>query len=165
MLSGRIWNRLRYSIFGQLNPAVVPSTRDVAGKPMLFYAEALKCESWRDEDRDIFHVVRASKYLSDFAKSRGIELLFVLIPDKERIYEEAISAAARRGVRPSIVPDVEREFGKAGLHVVSLLPEFQTAARNGALLYWRDDTHWNPEGVRLAAKTVSPEVLRLLHAP
>ena len=36
--------------------------------------------------------------------------------------------------------------------VVNLMPVFQEATARGEQLYWRDDTHWNDAGIRLAAE-------------
>ena len=40
----------------------------------------------------------------------------------------------------------------AGVPVVNLMPVFQEATARGERLYWRDDTHWNDAGIRLAAE-------------
>jgi len=165
LLSSRIWNRARYAMFGQLNPVVTPSACDAAGGPMLFYTEALMTERWSDDQRSVSQLVHASSNLTAAAQQRGMSLLFVLVPDKERIYSDALPEYARQNVRPTVLPDVEQRFRAAGLKVVNLLPAFQSAAQHGELLYWRDDTHWDPAGVRLAAQIAAPEVRRLLNSP
>ena len=40
----------------------------------------------------------------------------------------------------------------ANVPVVNLLPVFAQATAQGQRLYWRDDTHWNDAGIRLAAQ-------------
>ena len=92
-------------------------------------------------------------------------LLFVLVPDKERVYAEALPRSAQIGMRPSVLPDIESRMRKEGLSVVNLLPAFDSAAANSEMLFWRDDTHWNAQGVRLAATVIAPEVKRLLASP
>jgi alginate O-acetyltransferase complex protein AlgJ len=152
-------------LFGQLNPVVTPSARDVAGGAMLFYTEALVTERWTDDQRSLDQLVHASSNLTAAAQKRGMSLLFVLVPDKERIYADALPEYARQSVRPTILPEVERRFRAAGLNIVNLLPAFQSAAQNGELLFWRDDTHWNPRGVRLAVEMVAPAARGLLDSP
>ena len=164
-IANRIWNRVRYAVFHQVNPAVVPSSSPASGGPMLFYSEAVRFQKWTDSERDLRHLVHAVTNIAAIARSRGMELVFVLIPDKERIYADALPALVRAGMPPDVLPEVERQFRAAGLHVVNLLPVFESAARRGELLFWRDDTHWNPAGVRLAAQTVAPEVRRLSRDP
>ena len=47
--------------------------------------------------------------------------------------------------------------------IVNTTPALQEAAadalQNGSLLYWPDDTHWNAEGVRVAAAQIQSEYL------
>lgn len=162
MVADRLWTRLRHAVFGRLNPAVIPSADDAPGGPMLFYAEALESHRWSDRRRDLDHVVHALSILRDRAREQGVEIVIALVPDKERIHAGALPAHARTGIRPSVLPEVERRLAGTGVQVVNLLPAFQAAAERGQLLYWRDDTHWNPEGIRLAAATIAPVVSRLL---
>lgn len=162
LAAGKVWNRLRHSLLGRLNPAVVPSASDAAGGPMLFYAEALAAQRWSDEVRDLPRLQEAFARLAGLARARGIEPLIVLVPDKERVYAASLPAGVRASVRPSVLPEVEARLRSAGIRVVNLLPAFESAAGRGELLFWRDDTHWNPDGIRLAARTIAPEVRRLL---
>ena len=164
-LSGRVWNRARYTIFRRLNPAVLPAAKSVCNGPMLFYSEAVNASRWSDKDRDLDHVINAASNLTVLARNRGMTLLFVLVPDKERVYSSALPPSAHIGSQPCILPDLESRMRKNGIAVVNLLPAFEAAAIRGELLFWRDDTHWNPAGVHLAAEMIAPEVKRLLAAP
>ena len=44
---------------------------------------------------------------------------------------------------------------QAGIRAVDLLPGFRTLAREGTVLYYPFDTHWNPLGRRTAAEMLA----------
>lgn len=160
--SSRAWNRVRYTVFRRLNPAVLPAPQPVCNGPMLFYTEAVDAARWNAAERDLDHVVSAASNLTAYARSRGMTLVFVLVPDKERVYSSALPPSAHLGAQPCILPDLETRMRKNGIAVVNLLPAFEAAAAGGGLLFWRDDTHWNAAGVKLAAQTAAPEIRRIL---
>jgi hypothetical protein len=47
------------------------------------------------------------------------------------------------------------------LDLIDLTNAFRSAARKGELLYYAVDTHWNLQGVRLAANLIKSEVLKI----
>ena len=57
---------------------------------------------------------------------------------------------------------VEAGLKEAGVPVVNLMPVFQAATARGTRLYWRDYTHWNDAGIRLAAEELWRQVRPLL---
>jgi hypothetical protein len=50
-------------------------------------------------------------------------------------------------------------FGAHGIPVIDFTPRMRSRAaellKQGKFLYWRDDTHWNAEGVKVGAEIVS----------
>jgi hypothetical protein len=162
LFAGKVWTRVNYEIFGQVNSYVVPGVSDVSGGPMLFYLESINSQRWTDDKRQLSGVGHALSEISRLARARGMEIVYVLVPDKERVYAEALPAHIRASVRPSVLPQVEALLREKGLVVVNLQQAFADVAARGGLLYWRDDTHWNPAGVELAVEAVSGEVRRLL---
>lgn len=95
--------------------------------------------------------------IRDALKQRGLELQLVLVPEKHMVYAPLLADP------PAAPPDpylnaLERRLHTAGISVVNLLPVFRQAAAerlaSGRRLYFDDDTHWNAEGVRLAAETI-----------
>ena len=53
-----------------------------------------------------------------------------------------------------LLAEITDAVSTAGVDVVNLLPVFREATAEGRRLYWRDDTHWNDEGIRLGAEEV-----------
>jgi len=87
---------------------------------------------------------------------RGITVIIVLVPDKARIMSEHLD---RR--RPQ---NVEARYESAlthlqlsGLEVVDLRPALSTLNETTPA-YLRTDTHWTPEGARVVAQALAPQI-------
>lgn len=85
---------------------------------------------------------------------RGIGLLLLLIPRKDEVYGDLLAEPGAAGV-PGGAGEQARALSECGVPVLDLAPALKAAARDGLAarryVYWRDDTHWSPPGVRLAA--------------
>ena len=93
----------------------------------------------------------------------GIIPLLVYIPTATQVYADLYSSAsnsrfvdrvARSPENPSLkaVASVATELR---IDLIDLLPVFRRNAKEGRLLYYPFDTHWNHEGRRIAARLVS----------
>lgn len=88
--------------------------------------------------------------------SVGVDLLVVPVPAKAAIYPEVLP--------PPGIPDpgaTDREFFKAlgghGVNVLDLTESFR-AAKDADPVYCRQDSHWAPEGIMIAAKAIADRV-------
>jgi len=100
------------------------------------------------------------------AKTRGIDFLLVLIPDKDQVNEQLIAArgAGYYGIPPHRL-DLhlpQKVVGlfceKLGIPLLDLLPAF-TRYKGQEALFFEHDLHWTRAGHRLAAA----QVLKRLH--
>lgn len=121
---------------------------------------------WRPYEAERWAVARRSfEEGLAFAREEGVHLLFVYVPTKFRVYRPLVELPAgspMRGWRSwAELPRLFRAFC-ADHHApcLDLTPALQRAARTGAMVYARTDTHWSPAGHALAAA----EVARLLPA-
>lgn len=93
-------------------------------------------------------------------KSHGIDLLIVLVPDKTAIYPDMISDTIplRKNVAPPRLDQSDEQFEqileKNGVNVVDLTNRFLTDP-NRPQLYYKQDTHWTPYAVSIAADAVA----------
>jgi alginate O-acetyltransferase complex protein AlgJ len=152
-----LWTRLRYLLFRQLHPWVVPAAGEIGGGPMLFFDYHIETLKWTESERDVPTVVAVIEDVAAICAARGIELIVVLIPEKEEVYRDWIPQAHHpaAGWPPSPLAPLTQKLQQAGIKTVNLLPVFQQATQSGQVVYWRDDTHWNPEGAGLAAEELS----------
>lgn len=99
--------------------------------------------------------------IKSLADSHQGKVLVVLIPPKEEVYDWMLHYT--RPWEPSGQPS---EIARAIRSVCeendldfidltpSLISEAKRALGRGEMLWWRDDSHWNPEGHRVAARII-----------
>lgn len=156
----RLWTTVR-GLFPLLQQAVVVEAPEVK---MLFYRPAIRSERRPLDSESLNRIVRMVALVDDICRQRHMQLVILLIPDKERVYRawiprNAVTSPPDTG-NPSNLMYVEACLREASIDVVNLLPLFEEAAAQGGLLYWRDDTHWNPVGVELAVQSVADDILQ-----
>lgn len=144
------------------NPyAVNASVRRLAnGREMLFLPG-------EREGEDASRPVDAAywTWLAGELRGDGFQLIVLLVPDKSTVYEPLLSGReARNGPASDYLDRLEKSLSSAGMLVVNLKGVFQErAARElpaNSYLYWRDDTHWNGHGMRIAAEEIDRAVRR-----
>jgi len=112
---------------------------------------------------DLDEPLRAITAFRDALAERGIRLVVVPAPGKASVYPERLSRRASGAVRP-VHAHTERlveALQAAGVDVVDLF-ELCAEAKDedtGEALYLAQDTHWSPEGMRLAADAVARRLL------
>lgn len=146
----RLWNVLRYKVFGSITKDVIVSKPDASGKRYLFYGYNLEAMAWTPEQRNAPQAAYAIEFIRDSLRERGSELVVVLIPDKAQVYRELIPDRFPE-FPPCTLIEFEDELKKRDIPVVNLYETFRKQALGGMSLYWRDDTHWRPESMATAA--------------
>jgi PAS domain S-box-containing protein len=114
------------------------------------------------------------KILAEFkhlSEQNQIVPVLVYIPAQTEIYSEYStlnSGANWLAIRESQIATsgsneeaARRLAAKVGIQLINLRPAFKQAARQGKLLYYRLDSHWNDEGREIAAK-VTAEALKAI---
>jgi hypothetical protein len=142
-----------YYLFNEVNSDVVIAQGATDAESMLFLAESIEQSKRTPEDRGLTNVVSAIRYVNQRCRENGIELVILLIPDKFSVYGcflENVPAPPS-----AILSELEKMLVAENVHVINLLPVFQQHALAGEQLYWRDDTHWNDSGVRVAVDEVA----------
>ncbi|MCA1636225.1 MAG: hypothetical protein LC802_21675 [Acidobacteria bacterium] len=101
------------------------------------------------------------------AGERRLRVSVALVPSKEEVYSWVLDGAPAWSAHeePSGFSDVLRRLSEQhGFRFLDLKPALLEDARrenerSGALLWWRDDTHWNGAGQRSAARAVYQNLL------
>ncbi len=104
----------------------------------------------------------------DALAARGMRLLVVPAPNKESIYPDRLTARAPEGQVLMSPPTREllTRLRAAQVECVDLFAVFaaarhNVAATNATPLYLKQDSHWSPAGVALAARTVAQRLTHL----
>jgi SGNH hydrolase-like domain, acetyltransferase AlgX len=98
--------------------------------------------------------------LSRALKLRNYQLVVVLVPDKYTVYlplfKESLDG---RDAVNTFLESIEFNLMNAGVPVLNLTEPLRRAARreliDGKTIYARDDTHWNADGARIAARQIA----------
>jgi hypothetical protein len=106
------------------------------------------------------------KAMRKLADQKRFEVLIVSVPCKEEVYSWAVAEEEPWTVskEPSgFSRALQALSSEAQFQFLDLKPALIAASpsefkESGKLLYWRDDTHWNDSGHRVAASIVSREV-------
>lgn len=97
-------------------------------------------------------LVAVAQQERDRVRALGMRFLFVPVPDKETIYREALGTSREARFLPALLTALREH----GVETVDLATPFRQAVRDEhRTLHFRDDTHWNAEGVQLAASLVN----------
>ncbi|MCU0959974.1 MAG: hypothetical protein MUF48_07695 [Pirellulaceae bacterium] len=131
----------------------------------LFYRPSFDYVTRQADDR----VPDAASAILDFRDqlaTRGIALVVVPVPNKESVYPDQLTARAAAGslCQSASTADLLRRLQDAGLDVVDLFALYARARREALpaaapTLYLRQDSHWSPTGMRLAAEAVAERLL------
>jgi hypothetical protein len=104
----------------------------------------------------------------DQLAQRGIMLLVVPAPNKASIYPEMLTSRAEGSEQPVNPKTIEiiSKLRESGVEIVDLFRVFAGARENlspddKTRYYLSQDSHWSPEGMRLAAQVVARRIFDL----
>ncbi len=139
----------------------------------LFYKPGVQylIEPWlagTDSLKDQSGAVSVIRSFHDQLAAAGIKLLVVPAPGKASIYPEMLTSRAGNIKAPvsSNTLELISQLEDAGIEVVNLFEVFSQACAGQSSagytgLYLSQDTHWSPEGIRLAAESVGKRIFAL----
>lgn len=147
------WGQIKLAVFHAW-PRDVLGADDPRFGPILFYRENLRVLPLLTPENDAPGVVETARKVAQGFQANGMKLVVLLVPEKEQVFVRALPAADRQALAqgPALFAAIEAGLKEAGVPVVNLMPVFLDATAKGQRLYWRDDTHWNDAGIRLAAE-------------
>jgi alginate O-acetyltransferase complex protein AlgJ len=123
----------------------------------IFFLEGAKANREVGE-REMDRLVRIIKGYDDVFRSRGIHFIFVPIPNKETLFYRVLGTR-----RPVFLKELVARLRRLNVETVDTQEPFEQAFEKGILLYQEDDTHWNAEGVKIAASLIRPLVEKSIH--
>jgi len=139
------------SILGDLDPTVISGAENV-----LFYKGSLSTKQLTHET--VISIGNKLENLSSSFRKRGIEFIFLPVPDKESIYLELIPDNLSRLKRNNVLTDIKSELDKRGVRSVDTISPFRYSFHAGKRIYHPDDTHWNETGIEIAAGLIAKEI-------
>lgn len=155
-VSRETFNELRYRLFG------APWVGRFDGEDRLRLPVEVARLHLTSEVRRLSRTIQMLSALATLLHERGSKLVYCPIPDAGNVYPELYSPRDRaRMVEPHHIDRVVEAAQRAGLEVVDLSALFRAHRR--PYLWWRDDSHWSPRAVELAADALAPRVATYLN--
>lgn len=107
--------------------------------------------------------VEYCKFLKRDLQDHHFNLLVLLVPLKDTVYRAYLKEPDESPLTTELrFDDVERKLKRNNIRVVNLKEDFIKAAGNAInsqhYIYGLDDSHWNAEGIRIAAERVAREL-------
>ena len=85
-------------------------------------------------------------------RQRGIRLILMPVPSKPVIYPDMLGSRTAGPCQNSSWSGFLQRMKAADIPVIDLAPEFAGMRKLGGEPYLKTDTHWTPEGMKLAAR-------------
>jgi hypothetical protein len=90
---------------------------------------------------------------------RGLKLVIVLVPNKYTVYAPLLRDPSPLTANSGAVLDrLASALGRGGITAINLTAALRrqaaTLAKRREYIYWRNDTHWKPNGVAIAADEI-----------
>jgi len=130
------------------------------GQEILFYRYDLRPPG---DERKLATEWRS--YLEDLRQRmarRNLTFVVLVVPDKYTVYGPLLQERPGDFGGERLLGAIEQDLREAGIPVVNLTQKFRAAAAEALsrneYIYWRDDTHWNPLGIKLAAASLWSEL-------
>ncbi|UCS91931.1 hypothetical protein KZP23_14490 [Echinicola marina] len=115
---------------------------------MYFY----KGEAYRPFDENgRLQTLKSLKGYQEYCEQNGIELIVMPLPLKETVYFEDI----QRPDLPQYLEGIHAGLDSLGIHHIKVL---EAMLERGGEYYQKQDTHWNAEGVSLAAELLKNKI-------
>ena len=98
------------------------------------------------------------KLNQEFGKLQ-LKLMVVLVPNKHTVYRHLLEGEQKqpRGGQ-DLLPELASALRAAGISAIDLTPVLRqhadAAFKQNKYVYWRNDTHWNADGVGIAADEI-----------
>jgi alginate O-acetyltransferase complex protein AlgJ len=142
-----VWGSLEFGLFGNGRKGVL------VGSDGWFYSSE-EFERPKNFDSEIASKLKYVTQVKTALENAGIKLAVVLVPAKARVYPEHLG----RYVRPKYWDDVYAKF-LAGLNAKGVIaPNILNAVKVRDAMFLKTDTHWTPQGARVAAHAVAQVV-------
>ncbi|MEA3456485.1 MAG: hypothetical protein U9R26_08235 [Campylobacterota bacterium] len=101
---------------------------------------------YKQEDIDLW--VEKLKSVEDWYEAKGIQFIFVIVPNKSSIYPENLPASILYKEGETITDDIVRASRKKNIALLDLR-DILNKSKGEDELYFRTDTHWNNKGASI----------------
>jgi len=148
-----LWAAIEYLIFNEGRKGV-----EIGLQGWLFSTEELK--AYQPEDDYTLSNFNKIKSISERLSQQNIELVVALVPSKARIYESRLNHQQPSSDALQRYQLFSDWLQAENIHWTGFKGTF-LAAKSQQAVFFRTDTHWTPNGAKLAAKQLGHYIERL----
>lgn len=144
------WGRTEFILFREGRSGVL-----IGQDNWLFTDEEFSCLSHAKQnfEQNLQYISEVQKIMS----GKNVKLVVAVIPAKARFYQTYLGVNRMTDCRKNIYKDIMSYLLQNKIESVDLLQAFNSA-ENRDSLFLRTDTHWAPEGARVAADAIAKSV-------
>jgi len=89
-----------------------------------------------------------------------LKLMIVLVPNKHTVYRHLLKGEQKKPIGgQDLLPELASALRAEGISAIDLTPvlrrQADAAFKQNKYIYWRNDTHWNSDGVAIAADEIA----------
>jgi alginate O-acetyltransferase complex protein AlgJ len=149
-----VWAAIEYVLFREARSGVV-----IGRDGWLYTDEEFIVPSAAQED--VARNVSLIAYVQRELAKKGTRLMMVVVPAKARVYPEHLGRRQPPALHRDLHERIESALLAHHVPVAGVLPALQ-AGKSRAQVFLRTDTHWTPQGARLAAQATAISVRDLV---
>jgi hypothetical protein len=87
------------------------------------------------------------------------KLMIVLVPNKHTVYRNLLEGKQKKPIGgQDLLPELASALRAVGISAIDLTPvlrrQADAAFKQNKYIYWRNDTHWNADGVGIVADEI-----------
>jgi hypothetical protein len=142
-------------VTSKLDRTIQPREMILHGNELFMFGDTINKPTPEGEIDRLTRVVISYR---DTLQKMGIAFVFVPTPNKENIYYQLLPSQQK----PVLLTRLTERLRAANVPVVDLQTPFDSAHAAGVRLYPRDDNHWSPQAVRIAAGKVQQVIQPML---
>ena len=147
LASRNLWGRLEYALFHEGRKGVI-----VGAQGWLYTNEEFSCPAHYKQN-----LIENQAFIDSVKKTlaqKNTRLAIVLVPAKTRVLPEHMGENSLPSCRKNLYTDIRSSLVSNNIPVTDLLPVMLSSVARESL-YLKTDTHWTPDGAKLAARTTA----------
>lgn len=108
--------------------------------------------TYRPDIKEVNQWTDKLKNLQKWYEDRGIKFVIAIAPNKHSIYKENLPNWMKYNGK-TITDDIVESSNKKNIKILDLR-RILREVKNGEVLYWKTDTHWNEKGASIAYESI-----------
>lgn len=153
-----IESQINYLMYKKFSYFLIPKKIIIGKEDFLFLGNSFNniinksTGSYRPSFDEINNWTNKLKDLQNWYENRGIKFIIAIAPNKHSIYNEKLPNGLQyNGL--TLTDDIVKSSQLKNINMIDLRPILKEG-KDGEVLYWRTDSHWNEKGASIAYESI-----------